>query len=194
MALFYYLISSLPTLFIDEAPILNSDDFLGSCEDSLSANDFSELRNIQLVPPKDYSFFSNKEIIAWYDWDTCLRNSIARIRSANVSFEHLDSDRPENDFFSEISKGVQDAMSRTSPLDKEEVLDNLRWNKLSDLEVGHNFDFSILCIYRLKLLLCEKRVHWDKVKGNSNFEKIIDSIYGAWTPDNGNNKSVSLSD
>jgi hypothetical protein len=183
MAVFYYLISSLPMLSYDETPKITSEKFLESCEDSLSANNFSELRNIQLVPPGDYSFFSNKEVRKWYDWDTSLRNALVRLRAGKSAFEPENDLRAERDFFSEIAKGAQEAMSRTSPLEKEEYLDRMRWSRLTDLETGHNYDFSILCIYRLKLLLCEKRQHWDRVRGNENFDKIIDKIYGSWSPD-----------
>jgi len=182
MAVFYYLISSLPMLSYDETPKITSEKFIESCEDSLSSNDFSELRNIQLVPPADYSFFSNKEVRKWYDWDTSLRNALVRLRAGKVAFESEGDLRTEGDFFSEINKGVQEAMSRTSPLEKEEYLDQMRWARLTDLESGHNYDFSVLCLYRLKLMLCEKREHWDRVHGNENFDKIIDNIYGSWSP------------
>ena len=183
MAVFYYLISSLPMLSLEDKPKISSKDFLASCVDSLSANQFSEIRNLSLLPPENLDDITNPVIKEWFDWETCLRNALAKLRSRDTNMDADSVLRNEKDFYSEIAKGVQEAMGRSNPIEKEECLDQMRWNKLSSLEVGHNFDYAILCIYRIKLMLCEKRLHWDKVKGNENFDKIVDSIYGAWTPD-----------
>jgi hypothetical protein len=183
MAVFYYLISSLPMLSVEEKPRISSKEFLASCVDFLSANQFSEIRNLRLIPPENFDNLSSQVIKEWFDWETCLRNSLAKSRGRETSIDVTHVIRGEKDFYSEINKGIQDAMGRSNPIEKEEVLDRMRWEKLCSLEVGHNFDYANLCIYRMKLLLCEKRIHWDKVKGNENFDRIVDSIYGAWTPD-----------
>ena len=85
--------------------------------------------------------------------------------------------RDELDFFSEIEKGVQDAFSKSTPLEMENALDVLRWQRLENIETGHVFDFTNLSVYKLKLMLCEKYSVLNKEKGAESFDKLVDYIY-----------------
>ena len=41
----------------------------------------------------------------------------------------------------------------SSPLEREKILDQARWEKIEELEAGQLFSFEQLCAYKLKLLL-----------------------------------------
>lgn len=177
MAAFYYLVSSLPMLFLGETPKLSSDEFLAACTDFLTADEINELKKLSLVPPEDYLMSTNLSAIYWYNWETCLRNSLVHLRAKGRSKDPETFLREEADFFSEIEKGVQEAFSKSSPLETEKALDRLRWGRLDDMEVGHMFDFCKLCVYKLRLMLCEKQSLLNKEKGSDNFDEIVKYIY-----------------
>jgi len=174
MAQFYYLISSLPMLTLNESPSIDSSQFLDSCLDFISPENFEILENLSIAPD-DLSVDS--AIPEWSVWETLLRNRLVTQRGKTGSGyeKYLHEER---DSFSEIEKGVQEAYLKPDPLEREDYLDQMRWTKLEDLEVGHDFDFIKLCIYKMKLMLCEKRLGRNKEKGSQNYDDIVEAIYG----------------
>lgn len=177
MAAFYYLISSLPMLTFGETPRVSSEEFLSACTDFVSAIELKELKELSLIPPEDYSWSANQTAIFWYQWETCLRNVLVHLRLKSKGGEWEKYLRAELDFFSEIEKGVQEAFNKSNPLEMENALDRLRWGRLDDMESGHMFDFCKLCIYKLRLLLCEKQGLLNTEKGSRNFDQIVKYIY-----------------
>ena len=61
-----------------------------------------------------------------------------------------------------------EAFAAENPLEREKLLDYGRWTKLEELELGHRFDFDVLCAYKLKLeiLLKWKARSADQAAGN----------------------------
>ncbi len=177
MAAFYYLVSSLPMLFHAEVPLMPSNEFLAACADFLSDIEMKELNELSLIPPEDYSETSNSAAVAWYAWEVCLRNALVNLRTKGKNAEGENFLREEADFFSEIDKGTLEAFNKSTPLETENALDKLRWTKLDDMEVGHTFDFFTLCVYKLRLMLCEKQTLLNKEEGSVNFDKIVEDIY-----------------
>jgi hypothetical protein len=161
-----------------EQPMLSSEDFLASCKDALSASEFDILENLALLPSERNTTCKTSAVEDWYVWETCLRNALVHMRTKGKAADSEKFIRPELDFFSEIEKGVQEAFGKPTPLEMENALDKLRWSRLDEMEVGHVFDFTKLCVYKLKLMLCEKLNLLDKEKGSENFDNIINHIYG----------------
>lgn len=178
MAAFYYLISSLPMLYRGEAPAISIEKFIASCVDFLTSEEMEELNALSLVPPEDYNRVAFPHSAVWYDWETCLRNALVYLRGKGKAAESEKFIREEADFFSEIDKGVQESFNKSTPLEVENALDNLRWSRMDDMEVGHIFDFRKLCVYKLKLMLCEKQALLNREKGSDNFDRIVTHIYG----------------
>jgi hypothetical protein len=159
-------------LMLNESPSIDSSQFLDSCSDFISPEDFEILTNLS-ISPNDIS----SPIPEWSIWETLLRNRLVHQRgSAGSGYEKYLHE--ERDSFSEIEKGVQEAYLKSDPLEREDFLDQMRWTKLEDLEVGHDFDFIKLCIYKMKLMLCEKRLGRNKEKGSLNYDDIVETIYG----------------
>lgn len=177
MGQFYYLVSSLPMLSHGEKPLISSEEFMASCSDILSDSQIHELGLLSLVPEEEISDSANVATTAWNNWETCLRNALVALRSKGKGVDSEKFLRHEFDFFSEIVNGAQDAFQKSTPLEMENALDKLRWSRLDNMEVGHMFDFHFLCIYKLKLMLCEKQNLLDKSRGSENFDKIIEHIY-----------------
>lgn len=184
MSKYYYLVSTLPMIkwFIrhggnhhewNENIPFSSDDFMSQCSAWLSESEFLRLNKLSLIPPENISSPAGYPERKWYVWETCLRNKIARLRVLS-SEKNVERDtRPELDCFSEIDRGIHEAFTAPDPIKREKALDLLRWDMLENLESGHHFDFDKLCVYKLKLMLCEKWIQRTEKKGHETLEEVL---------------------
>jgi hypothetical protein len=176
MASLYYLVSSLPLLTLEEKPPFTTEDYLDMCKTFITEQQMHELSELNLAPNYD-SAINSKTINNWYEWETCLRNSVTKIRSSVFNKDFSSFLRYEKNYFSEIDKGVQEAYSTNNPLKKEDAIDKLRWTSLDTLEATHQFDFGKLCIYKIRLMLSEKRMKRSEDKGKKNLDNILSELY-----------------
>ena len=183
MSEYYYLIASLPMLSRDAKPVVTSEQFLESIDANLPSREAAELKALSLIPSLDDKSEINS-IDDWNEWETSMRNAIVRMRAGGDSSIAERNERDGGGFFSEIETGVQEAFSKSNPLERENLLDKVRWDFCDEMELGHEFDIVKLAAYRLKLLLCEKRSTVSKEKGEVNYDEIIESVY-----DNGRNNA-----
>ncbi|MCF7790647.1 MAG: DUF2764 domain-containing protein [Victivallales bacterium] len=176
MSKFYYLISSLPSIYLWDELEVDMDTFLLNCEEWLTVNEMEILKETDVQPKKspNHSITTTER---WYNWETCLRNRLVRHRSTKLDLDQTLYLREEYDYFSEVDRVVQEALSAETPLQKEKVLDEQRWVFLNSLEACHIFDLDLLCIYKLKLQLCEKWLHRTTDRGKNNFEKALNELY-----------------
>ena len=178
---YYYLISSLPTLKRDDTPYHTVASFTAICAEHISREELRILNDLSLIPADDslknaaHGSFVSK----WYEWENYLRNRISKIRSVYLGRGSNKFLRPQEEhlMFPEIDKVITEQLLSTGPADKEKTLDNLRWTKLDELELGHYFDFDILCSYKLKLLIREKWLKRDLNKGMKNLNEIMNNVY-----------------
>lgn len=156
-------------------PPLTSEAFLKACSEMLPAKAVSMLSEIDLVPaaPEDKKTFGRfSSVHKWYEWETGTRNRLAKFRAVHLNRENRNSETNHAD----IDKYLEEIMSIANPVDREKMLDSLRWKFLDELEFGHNFDFYVLCIYRIKLMLLEKWIGKEQQKGYENLDAIINNL------------------
>lgn len=177
MGQYYYLISSLPMIRQDETPGISVESFLEECGKWLDGNEMNIINSLTLVPGAEETPVTALQ--GWYDWENKLRNGLARLRGHKLSRDVESVCRHENDYFSEVERAAQDFSAIASPLERERMLDDLRWKRLEDLESGHIFDFDRLCVYKLKLMLRLKWSDRKKEPGEKNFSELVDHIYGS---------------
>ena len=156
---------------------LNSATLLEVCADKLSASELATLTQLSLVPAANSST-GNRALIAWNDWETCLRNRLA-LRRGTADNNADDYLRHENDFFSEIDAAIQEVAALGNPLECERHLDALRWRRLDDIESGSAFSFDALCVYMVKLQLLEKWQPRDNEHGYENLDLTITGLNNA---------------
>lgn len=176
MSIFYYIIASLPTLYLFEKQELDMVSFLEICKDQLDIKEYNAVKEIGLLPLEE-RHYSNSTLQKWYNWETCLRNKIARLRTTGNEKDCTPYLHSEKDYFPEIDRIVQEALGTENPLQKEKMLDIGRWERLSELESGHIFDIELIFIYKLKLLLCEKWIHRKEEAGKENLDKVLEELY-----------------
>ena len=174
MRSYYYLSASLPILAFGTAPPLSETEFLARCREQLTDADFRVLQACSLLPD-DAELPSGSAAARFRSWETCLRNLLAGKRTVPGG-EAGSYWRHEDDFFSEIAPGVQEALAVGNVLEREKALDQLRFRALDWLEAGHLFDLDHLCIYKLKLALLAKYQPFDPERGAANLDAIIAEV------------------
>lgn len=173
MSGFYYLISSLPMLKYRVEPDITLEEFLSVCSSFASEKDCGLIEKCSLIPENK---IDNKTLGKFYNWEIQLRNRIAEKRISRTDSEMRSVKREHNDFSVEIDDIIQKAESASNPAEKEKVLDEARWNKLEELESGHDFDLDALLLYKIKLLINLKWTARIREKGKENFRNIIDDM------------------
>lgn len=141
-----------------------------NCGTQLSESDYQRLTRISLLPEDSCECFVQKR---WNAFETSLRNAAVHIRA--LKLDHTEPGpylRAEIDLFGGLETHVQDAFSH-NPLGMEEHLDSIRWQFLDSLLVGREFSFDAVAVYKIKLMLLEKRVHADREKGEENLEQFL---------------------
>ncbi len=158
---YYYFVSSLPLLRLGDAPPLRSAEFLDLSQYHLPPRLQEELTAISLLPRERHCCPAEA---GWNDFELALRNAVVRARASRQSREAQPFLKLEAAAFGFLESQIQDAFNR-DPLRLEEELDHLRWRVLDDLIVGRDYDFDRLFVYRIKLLLLEKRAGLDTDAG-----------------------------
>lgn len=169
---FYYLISSLPMLTFGERPPLGSAEFLSSCRNSLDEGAWNRLSAVSVMPGGEPCCTVDR---GWQAWETHLRNTLVTSRAGQLGLDPNPHRRPEQDVFPGDRRQVEEISGQANPLDRERALDRLRWQRLDDLAVGHEFDFNALVIYRLRLILLEKWATRTEDTGNTQCNTLIDA-------------------
>ncbi len=169
---YYYIMCSLPMLKKGEAPLISSEYFFSSCTQVLPGRTVEKLSRIRLVPENEHVFGHFSAVHRWYERETNLRNRLARFRAVALNRESKVAE--ENHW--EIDKGIEDTLAVPNPLERERMLDALRWKFLDDLEFRHNFNFDALCVYRIKLMILEKWVGKGTQKGLENLEAAVNNL------------------
>ncbi|QSH40628.1 DUF2764 family protein [Lentisphaerota bacterium ZTH] len=172
---YYYLVSSLPMLFNEAAPPLTMQEFSEACGEQLSEKDMAILEKITLVPIAEQRFPDNSAAEGWRRWEITLRNRIA-VQRAPHGKDISEYVLYEDDIFSEIEVGVQEAFALKNPLERERFFDKMRWQQLDNLEACHDFDLDRLCVYKIKLMILEKWEPRTSDKGKSNLDTALDRI------------------
>lgn len=166
MTQYYYLVASLPMLFFDAAPPLRSADFLESCRQQAPA-DHAQLARISL----DALACMGGDPAAWREyaaWETALRDELAVQRAQRLGLDPAPFLRP-GPFVAGLAAIVKEALAAGTPLAIETALDRRRWSRLDELEAGTQFGVERLVVYRLKLLLLERRERFQPEAGRKSF-------------------------
>lgn len=162
MSAFYtYLIASLPMLHPGMKPPFSSEEFFRLCRQFMPEEDFAILTN--LPQPEEYGSCQPKTQVIrdWIDFDTALRNELAKIRAGRRHIEPQRYLRAASRVDLSLSHLVQGAQRNPQLLEAERVLDEARWKELENLSFGHYFDLEFLVIYAYKLSILQR---WEGIR------------------------------
>lgn len=172
MAKFYeYLVSSLPMLHFGMKLPFSFEKFREICRGLIPEDDFKVMEAISLVwqPPDRQHPLIKK----WLEFDTALRNEIAKVRAGYKHQDALKYLRGEVSFSDPaLTRLAITSHRNTSLLEAERILDEARWQVLEELSTGHYFDLEFLIIYTLKLRMLER---WDRIE-RADKEKLLSLV------------------
>ncbi len=182
MTQYYYLVASLPLLLFGDPPPHSSRAWLDICREQVAEGHHALLSRISF----DALVTRRSDPAVWQaysSWETALRNELAVQRAQSLDISP-DPFMREASFYPGMSAMVKETLGAGTPLAVETALDRRRWSRLEELEAGTQFDLGRLVVYRLKLLLLERRARFRPEPGRESFTgeyaRILDSA-AAWT-------------
>jgi len=203
---YHYLISGLPQLFLDyESRSFSLKELLDDIKSKCSEKD---IRNIELLffgleESNLTSHFyraslrsKNRFISEYFKFDLNVRN----IRAAYLA--RKSKQRPEDflvgsnevtetlttskapDFglglVFEDATEVLSIMENKNILEREQLLDKLKWNRASEITKFNYFDLDALLAFLLKASLVERWAKMDKKTGEELFKKLVEEVRGTF--------------
>jgi hypothetical protein len=169
---YYYLISSLPGLALEMPPAISMDEFRSNCADQLSARDSQALEHLLNM---DADSARHPFVKHWINCETQLRNAAARLRAGRQNSNAIDFIHDHDGFQNQIENSVKSAFETNTPLERERLLDELRWSLLDDLAGPYPFSTNIIFAYAVKLQIAARWAAMDKNIGENKIRKSIEN-------------------
>lgn len=168
-AYYAYLISSLPMLTFGSKPPFSFEDFIRKCRTLIPDEEVEVIRGISSQDVFLLKETSSEVLNKWRDFDIALRNELIRVRAARKKVDPLKYLRHDEYFEPQIVHIASVSLRNPSILEAEKALDLERWRLLEEQSFGRYFDFDVLLIYALKLLILER---WMKI-GLADKERVM---------------------
>lgn len=158
-AYYTYFIATLPALLFGSRPPYSFEGFISLSRRFIAEKDRAILNTIPLM---ERSFYEGPQetLRKWQDFETRLRNELAKVRSSKRHIDPLKYVRRYGHADTYLAHQVAHIQRNPSALDAQRLLDEERWRFLDELCLGHYFDLDALIVYCLKLLILER---WDKI-------------------------------
>ena len=172
--------ASLPELTFGKPSPLSLAEFDAMAQEHISGEKCRVLKELTFpVPEKDPADFVSCHRI-WSEvraFERFLRLRIAKIRAERLELSCKIAE-PEG-FFSEIDYVLNSAMSSDDPVERELIIDRVRWEFLDNMAITHMLDFDGICVYRLKLQILESYRGRTPEEGTPRFEQALEMILRA---------------
>ena len=179
MSQYYYALSSLPTLMFDSDQFPTEQEFLQICADWLTPVELMYIHGTQITPAQPQE--KNELIRRWEGFESELRNELVRLRAGRLKkepqeFLRMDEGGVAFQGFGTIADAAKNAVADPSPYAAEKILNQLRWNYLEELSVGHFFDVQSLQVYYLKLQILQRNAQLNKEQGEKRFTSQYEQL------------------
>lgn len=175
MANFYeYLVASLPMLHFGMKWPFSFERFLEIAQGLIPDEDFKVVEGLSLEWQQPAS--QHPTLKRWLEFDTALRNEIAKIRALRRHTDAAKYLRGDISFSDPALIHLVLASHRNpSLIEAERILDEARWHLLEELACGHYFDLEFLITYALKLRILER---WDRINKADKQELLSLALEG----------------
>jgi len=172
VAKFYeYLVSSLPMLSFGRKMPFSFERFLETCKALIPEDDFKVVEGISLDWQDPRS--QHALIKRWFEFDTALRNEIAKARAVHRHMDAAKYLRGDVSFSDPaLIRLALNSHRNPSIIEAERILDEARWHVLEELASGHYFDLEFLVTYALKLRMLER---WDRID-KADKQKLLSQV------------------
>ena len=165
-----YLLASLPSLELGGSLPITASQFLLSCEGVLRRDHWEDVRAIVEDRLSDVLTSEGRYFV---DADIQLRNALARIRSQRTGVEAAGRMRAHAGFDTRIEETAVQAMAAGDPLERELILDRLRWTLLDELATLPAFGAQAVFAYAFQLQLVQKWADLTEQGGLAVAEQVV---------------------
>lgn len=186
MTNYYYIVASLPPISRDwKFGDKTAEELIGEIKNLSTPGDLELIEYVEKGfndSNLDGTFYRNalthrnKFIKEYYRFDLNVRN--AKVRYLNKALGR-ETDRdvidiPAGDF---EQAGVLDGiLNGKDILGRERAIDNLYWEWLDGMTVGHYFDMDVILAFILKLHIIDRWHMLDEQTGREMFRKLMDEV------------------
>ena len=161
--------AALPNLECGVIPEITLEEF-----DALASEVMSEKKFKALTSWDDETQIPAAGVYrAMREFDDILKLRIAERRQEKLG---VNVTLPEAEYDSDVEYALPTAASAVNPVEREHLVDLIRWRKIDELESLHQLDFTALCCYRMRLVLLEKFRKRKGGSGSAVFEQAVDKL------------------
>ena len=141
----------------------------GFNEDTLNADFYSKAAESK-----------NRFIREYFDFDGRLRNMKVNYLAKRLgkNGEEYQVELPEADF--EEGKQIQDILADADFVKREQKMDELKWEKASDIARMDYFNMNAILAFLVKAKTVQRWVELDKDKGEEMFKKLVTEVRGTF--------------
>lgn len=167
---YYYLVSSLVPLSIDQPVPYTPEAFFETHKHMLTSKDRV---NLEHVISNRLERVKNPFINNWQNFEIQLKRALARVRIAQSNTDLHTVLTEENDLDSSVVNAVHEAMNQPNPLKKELALDSYRWQFLDEHVPNYSFEIQAIFSYTLKLKIANR---WQMMKDKKGRETVVNLL------------------
>ncbi len=167
---YYYFAASLPSLSLDHSPDMDAALYIEESRSHLSESDQLALDALAANTPS-----AHPVVQLWRQYETQLRNAVARNRAQRLQVDPSDMLHDHLGYRVTIEAGVERAFQAADPMQREKMLDALRWELLNDIQGTDEFGTPSVITYYLRLQLCKRWGTMNKEEGNARMEMAVSS-------------------
>ncbi len=141
----------------------------GFNEDTLNADFYSKAAESK-----------NRFIREYFDFDGRLRNMKVNYLAKRLgkNGEEYQVELPEADF--EEGKQIQDILADADFVKREQKMDELKWEKASDIARMDYFNMNAILAFLVKAKTVQRWAELDKDKGEEMFKKLVTEVRGTF--------------
>jgi hypothetical protein len=120
----------------------------------------------------------NRFIREYFDFDGRLRNMKVEYLAKRLGKqgENYLVELPEADF--EEEKQIQDILANADFVEREQKMDDLKWEKASDIARMDYFNMNAILAFLVKAKTVQRWAELDPAKGQEMFKKLVTEIRG----------------
>ena len=120
----------------------------------------------------------NRFIREYFDFDGRLRNMKVEYLAKRLGKqgENYLVELPEADF--EEEKQIQDILANADFVEREQKMDDLKWEKASDIARMDYFNMNAILAFLVKAKTVQRWAELDAAKGQEMFQKLVKEIRG----------------
>lgn len=165
-----YLMASLPMLELGDVPPLSMAEFRGRCEGVLDEPELAALDALLAGEESDDEF-----VTAYQSREIQMKNVSGKLRAQAWGPDVRFAERSFAGYDVTFAKMIQDAFSKSNPMDKEMDIDRARFWLVDALAGVGEGTVKHVYAYAVKLQICERWARLNEKAGDEAVIKVINA-------------------